>query len=230
LTALDAYDNTATGYTGSQTIVFTGPATSPAPVSKAPSYPASVSFSAGLGTASPITLYDAQTTTLTATQSSITGTSTSFTVNPLSANSFSVAAPSSPIAGTAFSDNLTALDIYDNTATSYTGSKTIVFTGPSNSPAPVSQAPSYPASVSFSGGVGTASPITLYDAQTTTLTATQSSITGTSTSFTVSPSTLTSFTVPTPSTQTAGTAFNETITALDAYDNRPVAGPRAPSA
>ena len=30
---------------------------------------------------------------------------------------------------------------------------------------------------------------------------------------------LSSFTVPTPSTQTAGTSFNETITALDAYGN-----------
>jgi len=92
----------------------------------------------------------------------------------------------------------------------------------------VSKAPSYPASVSFSGGLGTAS-ITLYDASaTTTLTATQSSVTGTtSASFTVSPAGAASFTVANPGTETAGTSFGDALTALDAYDNTPRVTPAA---
>ena len=55
-------------------------------------------------------------------------------------------------------------------------------------------APTYPATVNFASGVGTAS-ITLVDAQSTTLTATQGTITGTSGSFTVALATTTTFTV-----------------------------------
>ncbi len=214
LTALDAYGNTATGYTGSQTVTFTGPASSPG--GNAPSYPASVTFIAGAGTASVI-LYDAQTTTLTATQGSTTGTSGSFTVSPGAAHSFSVPTPATQTAGTAFNETLTEIDAYGNTATGYTGSQTVTFTGPASSPA--GNAPSYPAAVTFTAGTGTAS-ITLYDAQTTTLTATQGSTTGTSGSFTVSPGAAHSFSVPTPApAPTAGTAFNETLTEIDAYGN-----------
>ena len=66
---------------------------------------------------------------------------------------------------------------------------------------------------------GPGPPLTLYDAQSTTLTATQGSITGTSSSFAVGAGSLSAFTVPTPGSQTAGAAFNETITALDAWGN-----------
>ncbi len=213
ITAIDGYGNTATGYAGSKTITFTGPANSPG--ANAPSYPASVSFTAGAGTAS-ITLYDAQTTALTATQGSVTGSSASFTVNPASSGTFKLSAPGTQTAGTAFNDTITAVDGYGNTTTSYTGSKTITFTGPANSPN--STIPSYPASVTFTSGAGTAS-ISLYDAQTTALTATQGSLTGSSASFTVNPAGAAAFTLSTPATQTAGTPFNDTITAVDGYGN-----------
>ncbi len=66
--------------------------------------------------------------------------------------------------------------------------------------------PSYPASVTFTNGVGTAS-ITLYDAQNgITLTATQGSATGHSGTFNVAPGGASSFTVGTPSSATAGTS------------------------
>ena len=214
ISAHDTYGNNATGYTGTKTLSFSGPANSPN--STAPTYPSSVSFTAGVGTAS-ITLKDAQTTTLTATQGTLTGTSPSFTVNPGSAASFTVPTPGNQTAGTAFNVTITAFDSYGNTATGYTGAQVLAFSGPAN--APNSTAPTYPGSVSFAAGVGTAS-ITLVDAQSTTLTATQGSVSGTSGSFTVvNAGGATAFSVPTPSTQSAGTAFNETITALDTYGN-----------
>ena len=215
LKALDSYGNTATGFTGSQAISFSGPSNSPN--SSTPIYPGTVSFSSGLGTAS-ITLVDAQSTTITATQGSITGTSTSFTVAPAGAFSFVVPTPGTQTAGVAFNETLTALDTYGNTATGYTGSKTIVFTGPSNSPN--NTAPTYPGSVSFTSGSGTAS-ITLVDAQTTTLTATQGSVTGTTPlSFTVSPATAVSLLLSAATTNpTAGAGDNLTITAKDTYGN-----------
>jgi hypothetical protein len=59
----------------------------------------------------------------------------------------------------------------------------VAFTGPSDSPD--GTAPAYPASVTFAGGVGTAA-VTVFDAETTTLTATQGTLAGTSGTFTVS--------------------------------------------
>jgi hypothetical protein len=215
ITAIDAYGNTATSYTGPKTLVFSGPSSSPG--GEAPKYPASVTFSSGIGSAS-ITLFDAdEGTTLTATQGSISGSSGAFTVNALtSVANFALSSPGSQTAGNGFVQTITARDTYGNTATSYAGPKTLVFSGPSSSPG--GKAPAYPSPVSFSAGVGTPS-ITLYDAQTTTLTATQGTIKGTSASFTVAAAAASSFTVPTPSTQTAGTAFNVTLTAKDAYGN-----------
>ncbi len=64
ITALDAYGNTATGYTGRRPSLQRP---GHPPNGTAPTYPASVTFTNGVGTAS-VTLYDAQTTTLTATQ------------------------------------------------------------------------------------------------------------------------------------------------------------------
>jgi hypothetical protein len=213
LTALDTYGNTATIYTGSKEIWFSGPSESPAKAK--PSYPPSVTFADGEGTAS-ITLYDAQSTTLTATQGTISG-STSFTVAPSTAASFTVANPGTQTAGTAFNEKLTALDAYGNTATNYTGSREVTFSGPSESPSKTK--PAYPSSVSFSSGVGTAS-VTLYDAQSTTLTAKEGTLSGASTSFTINATTTTTqFGLSTPATQTAGTAFNETITAEETYGN-----------
>jgi type II secretory pathway pseudopilin PulG len=214
ITTTDAYGNTA-NYTGTQTITFTGPGTSTD--GNAPTYPASVSFSAGVGTAN-MTFYDAQTsTTLTATAGALTGTSTAFAVNNAVASSFTVANPGTQTAGTHFNLTITATDAYGNAA-NYTGTKTITFTGAGTSPN--GNRPTYPASVTFNAsGVGTAT-ITLFDAQTNiTLTATQGGITGTSGAFTVGPAAAGAFTVSNPGTQTAGTPFSVTITAVDTYGN-----------
>jgi hypothetical protein len=214
-TAKDAFGNVATGYEGAKTITFSGPANSPS--GEKPKYPASVSFSAGLGKAS-ITLYDAQTTTVTAKEGSIEGTSGSFEIKPAGAASFTVPTPATQTAGTAFEETATAKDAFGNVATGYEGAKTITFSGPANSPS--GEKPKYPASVSFSAGLGKAS-ITLYDAQTTTLTAKEGSIEGTSGSFEIKPAgAAKSLSLSAASTSpAAGEADNLTITALDEFGN-----------
>ena len=81
---------------------------------------------------------------------------------------------------------LTAIDEYGNLAKSYTGAKTIAWSGPASSPN--ATAPEYPAAataVTFTEGVGTASSLKLSDAQSTTLKAKEGTIEGISGSFTV---------------------------------------------
>ena len=232
ITAQDAGGNTVTSDNGITCLIFNGPDNSPTGV--APLYPAqgtcpsgsSVTFANGVATAS-ITLYDAETTTLSATSGFITGTSGSFNVNGATATAFVLATPS-PIAGTSFSEVVTATDTYGNTATSYGGTagqaKCVTFTGPSKSPN--NTAPAYPAkgscstgvsSVTFTSGVGVAS-ITLYDAQTTTLTAT-ATIAGTTVPFTVATANLNSLVVANPGAQVAGQQFNVAATGTDSYGN-----------
>jgi hypothetical protein len=213
ITAVDTYGNTAEGYAGAKALTFSGPASSPN--GKAPAYPSSVTFTAGVGSAQ-VTLYNARSTTLGVTDGTFSGTSSSFTVAAATAGSFSLSTPE-PTAGTQFNETLTAKDAFGNTATSYTGSKTVTFSGPASSPS--GKAPSYPSGqLSFTSGAATAA-ITLYNAASTTLTATQSAITGTSASFTVAPATASTFTIASPGTQTAGTAFSLSLTASDAYGN-----------
>ena len=97
------------------------------------------------------------------------------------------------------------------------GVKTLTFTGPSTSPK--GNVPTYPATVTFVNGIATNVSITLYNAQTTTLTATQGLITGASNSFTVAAGATAGFTIDTVGTQTAGTAFGVTVHSADAYGN-----------
>ncbi len=217
ITATDAYGNAAVNYTGAQTITFSGPSNSPN--GTAPVYPTSVTFNSGVGTASGIMLYDAQSTSLTATQGGATGNSGTFTVNGTGTiSTFALSNIGTQTAGTQFNVTITAADPYGNASAGYAGAKVITFSGPSNSPNGTS--PTYPASVTFTNGVGTAS-ITLFDAQTTTLTATATgpSLSGTSNSFTVSGRPASAFSITNPGNQTVGTRFTLTITAVDAYGN-----------
>ena len=216
LTAVDTYGNKATSYTGSRTIAFSGPGNGPN--ATAPKYPSStIKFTSGVSESFPITLYRAENPVLTAKEGSISGSSGSFAVSAASAKSFTLAALGSQTAGTAFEETLTAKDEYGNTATSYTGARTIAFSGPVNSPN--ATAPKYPSSaIKFTAGVSEGFPITLYKAETPTLKATEGSISG-SVGLTVAAAAASKFTVPTPSTQTAGKEFSETLTAIDPYGN-----------
>jgi hypothetical protein len=97
-------------------------------------------------------------------------------------DSFQIGNPGLQAAGSPFTVTITA-QFDGSTDTTYTGTKTIAFSGPGI--APDGTTATYPASVSFSNGVGTTSNITLVKAESTTLTATDGLITGTSASFTV---------------------------------------------
>ena len=214
LTAEGSSGTTSTGYTGNQSIVFTGPSNSPN--GTAPGYPATVTFTGGVGTTS-VTLLDAQSTTLTATQGTVSGTSGTISVSPAAATQFAVSVPANATAGSPFSVTATAEDPYGNLDPTYAGSKAVVFTGPSNSPN--GTAPSYPATVSFLAGVGAAS-VTLPAAQSTAVTATQGSLTGVSSTVVVSSSAASVLKVTGfPSPTTAGVFQTFTVTAVDPFGN-----------
>ncbi len=182
LTARDEYGNTATAYTGAKTLTWSGPANSPS--GHAPEYPSTattVTFTSGVGKATAIKLYDAQSTALKVTDGTIGGVSNSFNVKVAATKKFGVPAPSEVGAGVAYNVTLTATDEYGNTATAYTGAKTLTWSGPANSPS--GHAPEYPSSataVTFSEGVGMASAIKLYDAQSVVLKAKEGSVEGAS--------------------------------------------------
>jgi hypothetical protein len=232
LTALDAYGNTASGYTGAKAIAFSGPSSSPS--STAPKYPASVSFSAGVGAAS-ITLYKAESTTLSANDGSISGGSGGFTVNPATAASLSLgAASATPTAGEADNLSISALDAYGNAATGYAGTHALTFGGAStigaNKPTVSSSSGTATAfgtatPIGFTSGVATVSganngAMRLYSAETAKVTVSDGTIgNGAGLSVTVAPAAIASIVVTTPTTQTAGTPFDLAIAAKDTYGN-----------
>jgi hypothetical protein len=216
ITALVGAQTDAT-YNGGKTLTFSGPGN--APNGASPSYNGgnpSVTFTNGVATV-PLTLYKAESTTLTVTDGTSSG-SLPTTVIPAAASRLQVPTPATPTAGTTFSLALTAQDPYRNTATAYTGTKTLTWTGPGTAPNGTST-PTYPNPATFTNGVATA-PVTLYRAETTTLTVADATIIGSTTAFTVLPAAASSLDLPTPAAQTAGTAFTVTLTALDAYRNR----------
>ncbi|MGC4013569.1 MAG: putative Ig domain-containing protein, partial [Luteolibacter sp.] len=205
VTALDQFNNTATGYAG--TVHFTSSDSSAV-------LPANSTLTNGVGTFSAI-LKTAGAKTITATDTvtgSITGTSSSVTVAPSAATHYSVSAPANATAGTAFNFTVTALDQFNNTATGYSG--TVGFTSTDGSAV-------LPLSSTLSSGVGTFSA-TLKTAAAKTITATDqvaSAITGTSGSITVAPAAATHYSVSAPATATAGVSFTVTVTALDQFNN-----------
>ncbi len=126
---------------------------------------------------------------------------------------FAVSAPQSATGGTAFNFTVTALDASNNVVSSYSG--TVHFTSTD------SQA-LLPVNSTLANGTGSFSA-TLNTAGNQTITATDTvtaSITGSSKSISVSaPAAATHFSVTAPASATAGTAFNFTVTALDASNN-----------
>jgi hypothetical protein len=125
---------------------------------------------------------------------------------------FTVTAPGTANAGVPFNFTVTALNASNNVVTNYAG--TVRFT--SSDPAATLAANS-----TLTNGTGTFSA-TLRTAGNQTITATDtvnSAITGTSNAIVVAPAAATHFTVSTPATTNAGTAFNFTVTALDPFNN-----------
>ncbi|HEY4416094.1 MAG TPA: Ig-like domain-containing protein [Verrucomicrobiae bacterium] len=122
--------------------------------------------------------------------------------------------PTTQTAGNTF--NVTVIATTDGVTqdNSYTGPHNIAFTLASGSSVtPVS------ASVSFSGGLGTAS-ITLTNTTVSTITATDGTIAGTpSSSLNINPGAIASYAVTVATPQTVGIPFNVSVTAVDAYGN-----------
>jgi uncharacterized protein (TIGR03437 family) len=205
VTALDQFANTATGYAGTVHFTSTDPSAT---------LPANSTLTNGTGTFS-VTLKTPGTRAITATDtvtSSITGTSSSITVNPGAATHFVVTAPTPHTAGTAFNITVTALDQVGNTATGYAG--TLHFTSTDG-------LATLPADSTLTNGVGTFS-VTLKTAGNQSITATDtvtSSITGTSNTITITPAAATHFSVTAPGSAVQNNAFNFTVTALDQFSN-----------
>jgi hypothetical protein len=207
VTALDASNNVVASYSG--TVHFTSIDTQAVLPANSTLTNGTGTFSATLKTTGGQTI--AVTDTVTA---SITGTSNSITVNGTAgATHFSVTAPTNATAGTAFNFTVTALDASNNPATGY--SDVVSFTSTDRQAV-------LPVNSTLTNGTGTFSA-TLRTSGSQTITATDTvtaSITGTSNSVTVNGTAgATHFSVTAPANATAGTAFNITVTALDASNN-----------
>ncbi|HYT88865.1 MAG TPA: DUF4214 domain-containing protein, partial [Gemmataceae bacterium] len=201
--ALTAGNTTATGYTG--TVHFTSSDSHAL-------LPGDITLTKGVGTFT-VGFNTAGTPTITATDTatpSLTGTSNPITVN--AAVRFTISAPPTATAGTAFTIPVTALDVFGNVATDYSGA--VHFTSSDGSAV-------LPADAALTNGNGTFT-IILKTAGSQTLTASDSatpSITGDSSAIAVSPAAASRFVLSVPTTTTAGTPFTVTVTAQDAFGN-----------
>ncbi len=146
VTAQDTYGNLATAYTGSHDLTFSGASASPngtvptvsssAGSEIAFGSPTTLAFSAGVAavTASKngaTKLYKSGSTSLTATDGSLlTPTALVVTVAAASAVKFTLTGSvTSLVAGGSSNLTTTAVDTYGNTATAYTGSHNLTFSG-----------------------------------------------------------------------------------------------------
>ena len=145
ITALDAYGNTATSYTGSHNLTFAGAGTAGATnptVSNAAGTQVNfgsntaITFASGVATVSGsangvMRLYKVETANITVAEGgSYTSGALAITVHAAAISKLSLAAATTtPTAGQADNLTITALDAYGNTATSYTGSHNLTFAG-----------------------------------------------------------------------------------------------------
>ena len=151
ITAQDTYGNTDTSYTGSHSLVFSGASASPSgsvpTVSNSSGAEVAfgaataIEFSAGVavggeGIGGAMKLPKSGSTAVKATEGSITTpTAVTVTVSPGAATKLVLTSSTlTPVAAANFNLTTTAQDVYGNTATAYTGSKNITFSGASASP------------------------------------------------------------------------------------------------
>src|SRR5215212_10047095 len=148
-----------------------------------------------------------------------------FTDGSTVATSGNSGTPTAQTVGTSFNiSKITATDQFFNVVTSYSGAKTISYTGPGTNAG--FSSPSYTTAVSFTNGVSTTTlATTLRKAETTTITASDGTTNGpASSNLTVNAGALSSFIVTNTSdgiigTQTAGTPFDIKVRAIDAGGN-----------
>jgi hypothetical protein len=260
ITALDTYANTATAYTGSKNLTFSGAAvigTNKPTVSNSSGAAiafgtaTAISFSAGVAATSSsnngvMTLYKAESPNITVSDGTVTSAAPlATTVAPTTAAKFTLAAATAtPVAGEADNLTTTAQDTYGNTATSYTGSRSLTFSGASASPSGTAPTVSDSAGVDvafgsataivFSAGVATVTAgkngaTKLYKSGSTSLKVTDGALlTPTALVATATGASAAKFILSASAASlTAGGSSNLTTTALDAYGN--VATPYAGS-
>jgi len=204
VTGKDAYNNTVTSYTGSNTLSDSTGTISP--TSTGP-------FMAGTWTGN-VTIYKVQAgITIATLGAGKSGTSNAFDVTaPGELCSFIFTTISSPqTAGVSFTITVTAKDAWNNTITTYAGSNSLSDSTGTITPTSTG---------AFSSGIWTGI-VTITKAQAgITITTTGGGRSGTSNSFTVNAAALDHFTfAPIGVSQTAGASFTITITSKDAYNN-----------
>ncbi|MDE3070262.1 MAG: hypothetical protein KGJ43_05990 [Acidobacteriota bacterium] len=165
LTAQDAWQNTVTSYARSGRLSYSGAEASPAPASSAPVYSAQSepTFASGTATVSGFTFYKAAPTTLTV-QEAGTGNAGSGTFNVAAATASHLtlsAATTTLKVGETDALSITALDAFDNLATSFGGaageSKSITFSGAR--PGPNGTAPTVSSESGTAIAFGAATPV-----------------------------------------------------------------------
>ncbi|MHA8054283.1 hypothetical protein, partial [Aquirufa sp. OSTEICH-129A] len=236
ITAKDASGNTASGYTGSKSLIFSGanssssPATSPKVESTDFGTATSVSFTNGVATAS-LSLFKVETANLVAIEGSI-GTSGSDRLSVVvSASSFSklalsLAGPQINGVGFTGTNTLTALDAYGNVVTGFDASGnniTVSTTGLTGTISGISGGNKLTSAGDFVNGVANLTSLGLkYTGTVGSGTFTFTPATGTavtSGSITINPGSANKFVITGSGTQTAGTSQTITITAKDANGN-----------
>lgn len=249
ITVYDAYNNVATRFDGSKTLTFSGanvaaeysptPSTNPVVSGTAFGSPTTLTFASGVVTTT-MNLFKVETALVTAanTDGSV---SISADAHKLSVN-VSHAAPaylavtgnSTQVAGASQTITLTAYDSYNNIATSYSGSKSLTFSGandaatsPVTHPTVGGTAFGTPKSLTFASGVATGT-MTLYKTEPALISATDGTINANSSSsydhrlsVLVTPTLLKDFLVyDVPDPNDLGTWQPVTVEARDTYNNR----------
>jgi hypothetical protein len=250
ITALDPYENTVTTYTGSKALTFSGASASPGankPTVANSSGTATnfgsattISFAAGVAAVSSgkngvMTLYDVEEAGILVSDGTISSkTPVKVTVSVAAMSKFGLtAATTTPNSGAADNLTTTAQDAYGNTITSYSGPKSLTFSGASA--APDGTAPTVSNSegadtafggataINFSDGVASVSGtkngvMKLYKSGATTVAVSDGSFSGTLAVTVAAPAGKLLLAAAT-TTPVAAATDNLTITAQDAYNN-----------
>ncbi len=250
ITALDAYGNTATPYTGSHSLTFSGAATvgtnKPTVANSSGTATAfgtatAISFTAGVATVTTtkngvMKLYASGEADIEVSDGSIsTSAPVEVTVSPLAvAKLVLTAATTTPAAGATDNLTTTAQDTYGNTAITYTGAKSLTFTGPLASPGGNTPTVSDSSgndvaigtatTIDFSAGMATVNgakngAMKLYKSGATNLQATDGTFITASVSLTVATTASKFLLAAATTTPVAAAADNLTITAQDPYSN-----------
>jgi hypothetical protein len=250
ITALDPYENTVTTYTGSKSLAFSGASASPGtnkPTVTNSSGTANnfgsvttISFTAGVAAVSTgkngvMTLYDVEEAGILVSDGTISSKApVKVTVSVAAMSKFGLtAATTTPNSGAADNLTTTAQDAYGNTVSSYSGAKSLTFSGASAGPdgtvptvsdsSGTDVAFGGATSISFGEGVASASGakngvMKLYKSGATTVTISDGTFSGTLAVTVAAPATKLLLAAAT-ATPVAAASDNLTITAQDAYNN-----------